>query len=539
MSVIHAESDGYVSPIDEEDDDISQVAEFYRGRSVFITGVTGFVGKVLLEKLLRSCPRIRNVYVLLRSKDGQSPRQRLDELLTCQVFCKIKHENPSILTKIVPISGDICAPDLGISQSDTSMLLKNVSVVFHSAATVRFDEPLRKSIEVNVVGTERVLQLCHKMTQIAALIHVSTAYSYCNRKEVDEIVYKEKVSPQKVIDIAEWMDESLLESFLPKLMDGRPTTYHYSKAMAENLLVSDRGDVPVAIVRPSIVTAAYKEPMPGWVDGVNGPSAFIIMTGRGLLRTMLVYEGTVVDWIPVDLLANVLLTAAWHIGTHKPNSVKVFNCTSGNLNRVTWSDIERTAYPLIIKHPSLKILRYPGGSFKSSPFLNKLSIKLEHSLPAHVIDALSSIIGLKTEYVSMVRRMERAAGYLQYFTTKEWTFRSNNYLHLRELQSARDRKEFDIDIRPIEWTPYLESYVLGVRKYILGEDDSTLPAARKKINRLYYAGILGQVSVLLGVLYILLKRTNLSHYLLWGAISLSFRIMQHMPDSWIRYLNSA
>lgn len=533
-----SDSGGYVSPesIDEEED-ISEVADFYKDRSIFITGVTGFVGKVLLEKLLRSCRTVRTVYVLLRPKEGQDPRQRLDQLLTCQVFAKLKMEQPSLLTKIVPIRGDISLPNLGISQSDTNILVKHASVVFHSAATVRFDEPLKKSININLLGTQRVLQLCQKMSKLSALIHVSTAYSYCNRSDIDEMVYKEKVLPQRVIETTEWMDDELLECILPKLMDGRPTTYHYSKALAEHLLVSDGGNLPIAIVRPSIVTAAYKEPIPGWVDGMNGPSTFIIATGQGLLRTMLVYKDIVVDWVPVDMVANLLLTVAWHIGVKRPGFVKVFNCTSGNLNRVTWTDIEDTAYPLIIRHPSQKVLRYPGGSFKSSSILNNISIKLEHSLPAYFIDMLAWMFGYKTQFVSMVHRMERAAGFLQYFTTKEWTFQCKNLINLRNQQSPKDKEIFDFDVRPIEWTPYLENYVLGVRKYILKEDESTLPAARRKLMRLYYAGLLAQCTVIFGFIHLLMTKTNISQHLMWNLIGLVLRIMQYVPKSWLKYLN--
>ncbi|XP_035228871.1 putative fatty acyl-CoA reductase CG5065 isoform X2 [Stegodyphus dumicola] len=531
-----SDSGGYASP--EEEDDISPISDFYKDRSVFITGVTGFVGKVLLEKLLRACSSVKTVYVLLRTKDGMDPRQRLDELLTSQVFSRLKHEKPTTLTKIVPIAGDISLSNLGLSQSDVNMLSKHVSVVFHSAATVRFDEPLKKSVNLNLLGTQRVLHLCKKMAQLAALVHVSTAYSYCNRKDIDEIIYPEKIPAQKVIEITEWMDDELLETLLPKLMDGRPTTYHYSKALAENLLVSEGGGLPIAIVRPSIVTAAFKEPMPGWVDGVNGPTTFIIMTGQGLLRTMLVYEGTVVDWMPVDLVANLLISSAWQIGSQKPNTIKVYNCTSGDLNRVTWSDIERTAYPLIIKYPLPNVIRYPGGSFKSSPFMNTLSVKLEHSLPAYFIDTVGWIFGYKTEFVSLVHRMERAAGYLQYFTTREWTFQCTNLVHLRELQSRRDKEIFNIDVRPIEWTPYLENYVLGVRKFILGEHVSTIPAARRRLMRLYYAGLLAKYGVMFGFIYVILKKTNLSQHIMWNLISLAIRVMQYMPKSWLKYLSS-
>ncbi|GFT08942.1 putative fatty acyl-CoA reductase CG5065 [Trichonephila clavipes] len=119
------------------------------------------------------------------------------------VFSRLRAENAKVLTRVVPVSGDISLPDLGLSQSDTNMLTKLVSVVFHSAATVRFDEPLKKSVELNLLGTQRILQLCQKMTKLAAFVHVSTAYSYCNRKEIDEIIYPEEIPPQKIIDIAE------------------------------------------------------------------------------------------------------------------------------------------------------------------------------------------------------------------------------------------------------------------------------------------------------------------------------------------------
>lgn len=62
------------------------IPEFYNGRSVFITGASGFMGKVLVEKLLRSCPGISRLYVLLRpSRSGKGVSDRLQELLNCEV----------------------------------------------------------------------------------------------------------------------------------------------------------------------------------------------------------------------------------------------------------------------------------------------------------------------------------------------------------------------------------------------------------------------------------------------------------------------
>lgn len=64
---------------------ITGVSEFYHGKTVFITGGTGFMGKVLLEKLLRACPGLARVYLLIRPKKGQDARERLQQLLCSPV----------------------------------------------------------------------------------------------------------------------------------------------------------------------------------------------------------------------------------------------------------------------------------------------------------------------------------------------------------------------------------------------------------------------------------------------------------------------
>lgn len=68
--------------------------------------------------------------------------------------------------KVIAIPGDISLPELGISELDMQILINEVNIVFHSAATVKFDEPLKTSVEFNVLGTRRVIQLCHKMPQL-------------------------------------------------------------------------------------------------------------------------------------------------------------------------------------------------------------------------------------------------------------------------------------------------------------------------------------------------------------------------------------
>ena len=123
-----------------------EISRFYAEKCIFITGATGFCGKVLLHKLLDSCPMVEKIYVLIRPKRGEMPQARLTNLFNGPMFNRLKEENPSIIKKVLAINGDISLPGLGMSSEDINTVIENVSVIFHSAATVRFDEELCKYV---------------------------------------------------------------------------------------------------------------------------------------------------------------------------------------------------------------------------------------------------------------------------------------------------------------------------------------------------------------------------------------------------------
>lgn len=66
-------------------DEQEGIEEYFSGKNIFITGGTGFLGKVLIEKLLRSCSRVGNIYILVRGKEGQTGQERLNELISSKV----------------------------------------------------------------------------------------------------------------------------------------------------------------------------------------------------------------------------------------------------------------------------------------------------------------------------------------------------------------------------------------------------------------------------------------------------------------------
>ena len=64
------------------------IIQFFEGKNIFVTGASGFLGKVLLEKLLRSCPDVGNIFVLVRPKKGKEPNERVKTFTSLPVITK-------------------------------------------------------------------------------------------------------------------------------------------------------------------------------------------------------------------------------------------------------------------------------------------------------------------------------------------------------------------------------------------------------------------------------------------------------------------
>lgn len=142
------------------------IKEYFDNAHIFVTGSTGFLGKVLIEKLLRSCNGISKIYILLRPKRGLGSEKRFDEFLKNKVFENILEKTPGVLSKLVCVPGDINEPNIGLTAYESKMLQDKIDIVFHVAATVRFNEPLKDAANLNTFGTKRVMELCTKMKNL-------------------------------------------------------------------------------------------------------------------------------------------------------------------------------------------------------------------------------------------------------------------------------------------------------------------------------------------------------------------------------------
>ncbi|XP_045508563.1 putative fatty acyl-CoA reductase CG5065 [Colias croceus] len=488
--------------------DYVPVADFYAEKSIFVTGGTGFMGKVLVEKLLRSCPKIKNIYLLMRPKKGQDVTSRLSELTQSPLFETLRRDRPHELNKIVPIVGDITEPQLGISNADQDMLCREVSIVFHSAATVKFDEKLKLSVTINMLGTQQLVQLCHRMLALEALVHVSTAYCNCEKESVEEMVYPPPAHPEHVVTLVQTLPDELVDRITPDLVGDRPNTYTFTKALAEDMLIRECGNLPVAIVRPSIVLSSLKEPVKGWVDNWNGPNGIIAAVGKGLFRTMLGSGSRVADLVPVDTVINLMIVCAWRTHLKRGEGVVVYNCCTGQQNPITWSHFVRTCFKYMRKHPFSDLFWYPDGDITSNRLKHSVLSLLQHRAPAAALDALATAAGRKPTMIRVQNKLEKASACLEYFTTRQWAFADGNVRELCASLAPRDREAFDFDVSAIDWDKYIESYVLGIRCFLFKESPDTLPKSRRVLRRLHIVHTLVQVTLALLAWRFLFRRSR-------------------------------
>lgn len=167
----------------------------------------------------------------------------------------MKTASPDIFKKLLPVQGDVSEEGLGLSDADRTTLIDNVNVVFHSAATLDFQEPLRPTVCTNLLGTRRVMELCTQMKHLKSMVHVSSAYVNSYLVECEEVLYPAPEIAEKVIDLTTSLSDEALQELQPKLLKEHPNTYTFTKHLAEHEVAKCANKFACGIVRPSMSKA--------------------------------------------------------------------------------------------------------------------------------------------------------------------------------------------------------------------------------------------------------------------------------------------
>jgi fatty acyl-CoA reductase len=148
------------------------------------------MGKVFVEKLLR-LTEVGQIYLLMRAKKGKNPKDRLVDMFNNPIFDIVKKQRSLeyMINKIIIITGDVALEGLGIAEEQRRLVINNVSLMYHFAATIRFDEKLKKAVELNTRGTREMIRLAKECKKLDMFGYMSTAYCHLH-----ETFLLEKVS---------------------------------------------------------------------------------------------------------------------------------------------------------------------------------------------------------------------------------------------------------------------------------------------------------------------------------------------------------
>jgi thioester reductase-like protein len=236
--------------------------------AVLLTGATGFVGREILSRFLERDDR--HVFALVRAKNDDEAADRLPA-----------H------ARLTAVAGDIERRNLGLAGSSGERLRREVTTVLHCAASVSFDMPLEESRSVNVEGTRRVLDFARSCTPLERFSYVSTAY------------------------VAGEPGGLFREDELAVGQHFR-NPYERSKFEAELALRSEGADLPLQILRPSIVVGDSSTGHTSSFNVLYGPlKAF----ARGTVPAIPGRRDSPVDIVPVDYVAD----RVHELATHGPN----------------------------------------------------------------------------------------------------------------------------------------------------------------------------------------------------------------------------
>jgi thioester reductase-like protein len=225
--------------------------------AVLLTGATGFVGREILSRFLGRDDG--HVFALVRAGNDDEAAGRLPD-----------HE------RLTAVAGDIEQDGLGLAGGSSERLRREVTTVLHCAASVSFDMPLEESRRVNVEGTRRMLEFARSCTRLERFSYVSTAYVAGEPGGLfreDELAVGQRFR----------------------------NPYERSKFEAELALRREGADLPLQILRPSIVVG----------DSTTGrTSSFNVLYGplkafaRGAVPAIPARRDAPVDIVPVDYVAD-------------------------------------------------------------------------------------------------------------------------------------------------------------------------------------------------------------------------------------------
>jgi fatty acyl-CoA reductase len=490
----------------------SSIVDRLAGRTILLTGVTGFLGQVIFERLLGDVPEGR-IVLLVRSQTGSASRARVEYLFRKPAFDAVRGRigedglRALLDERVTIVDGDFSR---GVPE-----LPGDIDIAIHSAATVAFDPPIDEGFQTNLFGAMNLYRGVIESGSRPCLVHISTAYvagvakgvvpedtldhrvdwrtegelalrarhdveAQSRRPEMlDDFMDKaskehSRAGPMAVAEDAEqrrkdWVSKRLTHYGRSRARSlGWPDVYTFTKAMGERAVeeLADLEDLPLSIVRPSIIESALVHPAPGWIDGFKMADPIIRAYGLGQIPEFPGIPEGISDIIPVDMVVNAILAVAG--APPPPRSPAYYHVSSGSRNPLQYHELYRYVRQYFEAHPLPERGRgehkVPEWSFPGSLSVERLIDRAERL--TDIADTIVTHLPKSKRMRDLVSRVDRDKARVDFvkrysdlygaYTEAEVIYTDDRMLALSESLTPEDRERFPFDAAIIDWRYYLQ-----------------------------------------------------------------------------------
>ena len=445
--------------------------------------------------------------------------------------------------KLTAVEGDLTHEHLGFSDTEYQRLQNEVQVFINIAGLVDFDPPFDDSLWGNTLAAKHVVNFA-RGCQDAVFLHISTAY-VCGDKpgrvpeelplpyehyatqhrektgiaipetlseEIEGLlslsaaIHAEAEFPENLANFqreaeaqrkgtrkgleaqvaelrAEWLEERLVEEGLKHARSrGWNDTYTYMKFLAEQMIMELRGELPTAIVRPSIIESSFDEPEPGWLGKFRMSEPLIVGFGKGRLPDFPADPDIILDIIPVDFVVNAILAAAE--ATARRGGIEVYHVATGTQNPLYFRGIFEATYEYFMKYPMLENGKPVAVPIWKYPSLEEFQRKLDSRM--RLADLAVQTLGklpiraAKRKRRQLVLKQSGIKALLHYiriyapYTRTNFEFETVKTQGLYDALSPTEQQRFNFDVSRIHWKRYFqEIHIPGIKRHVLKIEDDT------------------------------------------------------------------
>ncbi|ESR37517.1 hypothetical protein CICLE_v10028434mg [Citrus x clementina] len=442
------------------------VLQFLKDKTILVTGATGFLAKIFVEKILRIQPNLKKLYLLIRARDDKSAKQRMfREVIEKDLFRVLRDTwgdslDSFILEKVAAVPGDISYEDLGIKDSNLKEeMCRQIDLVVNVAAITKFDERYDALLDTNTMGAFHVLSFAKNCTKMQMLVHLSSAYA-CGEKSglipENSFTMGEMLKWPRQLDIM--AEKKLVEQKLNQLQ---------TTGAAEDEVTSIMKDLGMERAR-----------WYGWPNTYVTIDSPLIAYGKGKIDCLPVNSQTIFDLIPADMVVNSMIMAMV-ANANNPSSQMIYHVGSSLRNPIQFFQIHEFVFHYFTKNPYIDKYGNPVivGKFKvlDSPAKFHKYMAVRSVLPLKVLKLVNLVLcrrfdDICNEFNRRLKLVMVLVNLYKPYMFFQGIFDDTNSEKLRRAmrESGVELDSFNFDPKSIDWEDYfLNVHIPGLLRYVV------------------------------------------------------------------------